>query len=255
MADDHPEPLRTSRMADLVAQRLRESIIRGELEDGADLPREADLIEEFGVSRPSMREALRILETEGIIQIRRGRIGGASVRLPTEKSAAYHLGLVLHSRGVMASDVAAARAVLEPACAGLAAGRKRRTTLTRQLDRLVDQSEALVGKSVEFTATALRFHEAIVEGCGNHTMIVLTGALDAVWSDQERRWAKRATGSGDYPDVERQRGVVAAHRRIVELIRDGDVDGVVRVMRRHLADSQVYVTRGSRKVDVLSSGG
>jgi len=242
-------------MADLVAQRLRERIINGTLQDGDDLPREADLVAEFGVSRPSMREALRILETEGIIQIRRGRIGGASVRLPTEKSAAYHLGLVLQSRNVMAGDVAGARAVLEPACAGLAAGRKHRTKLTRKLDKLVDESEGLVGSSVEFTASALRFHEAIVEGCGNHTMIVLTGALEAVWSTQERRWARRATSSGEYPDPERQRGVIAAHRRIVELIRAGDVDGVVRVMRRHLSDSQVYVTSSSDRIDVIGPGG
>jgi GntR family transcriptional regulator, transcriptional repressor for pyruvate dehydrogenase complex len=242
-------------MADLVAQRLRERIINGTLENGDDLPREADMVAEFGVSRPSMREALRILETEGLVQIRRGRIGGASVRRPTEKSAAYHLGLVLHSRGVMASDLAAARAVLEPACAGLAAGRKHRTKLTRKLDKLVDESEELIGSSVEFTASALRFHEAIVDGCGNYTMIVLTGALEAVWSTQERRWARRATSSGDYPDPERQRGVIAAHRRIVELIRAGDVDGVVRVMRRHLSDSQVYVTSASDRIDVLSPGG
>jgi GntR family transcriptional repressor for pyruvate dehydrogenase complex len=241
-------------MADLVAQRLRERIINGSMQDGDDLPREADLVAEFGVSRPSMREALRILETEGILRIRRGRIGGASVSRPTEKSAAYHLGLVLQSRDVMAGDVAAARAVLEPACTGLAAGRRYRTKLTRQLDKLVDESEGLIGDSVEFTASALRFHEAIVEGCGNHTMIVLTGALEAVWSKQERRWARRASRTGDYPDPEQQRIVVAAHRRIVELIRAGDVDGAVRVMRRHLSDSQAYVTSSSDRIDVLSPG-
>jgi GntR family transcriptional repressor for pyruvate dehydrogenase complex len=246
------EPLRTARMADLVAQRLRERIINGTLQDGDDLPREADLLAEFGVSRPSMREALRILETEGIIRIRRGRIGGAAVRRPTEASAAYHLGLVLQSRTVTVADLAAARAVLEPACAGLAAGRRHRTKLVRKLEKLVTESEGLIGNSEEFTASALRFHEAIVEGCGNNTMIVLTGALEAVWSTQERRWARRASSEGDYPDPARQRNVVAAHRRIVELIEGGDVDGVVRVMRRHLGDTQSYVTSSSDRIDVLS---
>ena len=86
-------------MAELVASQLRRRIIGGDLGDGDELPREAELLDEFGVSRPSLREALRILETEGLIRIRRGKVGGAIVQRPTAESTAYHVGLTLQSRG------------------------------------------------------------------------------------------------------------------------------------------------------------
>lgn len=240
-------------MAELVAARLRRRIITGELDDGDELPREAQMLEELGVSRPSLREAIRILETEGLIRIRRGKVGGAIVKRPTPESAAYHLGLTLQSRQVTLDDLAIARHVLEPACAGLAAGQTRaqRKKIVDRLNALIDENEALVGEPYPFTESALRFHAAVVELCGNTTITVLTGALEAVWSSQERLWAKKATSEGDYPDPQSRRAVVRAHRRIVASIADGDVDGATRAMREHLAKSQPYVSYDKVPIEVL----
>ena len=114
--------VRAPKVSEIVAADLRWRIVTGELSDGDELPRESDLIEQFGVSRPSLREALRILETEGLIRIRRGNVGGAWAIRPTAASAAYHLGLTLQANRVTLDDLAIARLSIEPTCAGLAAG-------------------------------------------------------------------------------------------------------------------------------------
>jgi GntR family transcriptional repressor for pyruvate dehydrogenase complex len=241
-------------MAELVAQSLRLRIIDGDLPDGAELPREAALVQEFGVSRPSLREALRILETEGLVRIRRGKIGGGIVRCPTEQSAAYHLGLTLQSRGTTLRDLAQARAVLEPACAEFAATQdaKSRRRLVKALATLIDENEACMDDSIGFTSKALDFHAAIVEACGNTTIALLTGALEAMWNSQERFWARRATSDGEYPDIRSLRDVIKAHRCIVTAIEKGDTVGAAQLMRAHLAHSQPYVSEDDRLLDILA---
>jgi DNA-binding FadR family transcriptional regulator len=240
-------------MAEVVANQLRLRIIAGDLEDGDELPREALLLEEFGVSRPSLREAIRILETEGLIRIRRGKVGGAIVSRPTPASAAYHFGLTLQSDGATLDDLAAARTVMEPACAALAASlpKGKRGKLVRQLNRLIDANEAEIGETTKFTESALEFHRTIVEMAGNTTITVLAGALEAVWSSQERLWAEKASSEGEYPNPKYQREVVRAHRRILKLIEDGDIDGAQQAMRLHLSKSQPYVNYDNVPIEVV----
>jgi len=139
----------------------------------------------------SREDLARVLETEGLIRIRRGKVGGAIVKRPTAESAAYHLGLTLQSRKVTLEDLASARAVLEPACAGLAAALpdKQRVAVVERLSALVDESESMLDSGSEdstaFTTSALKFHFGIVAESGNTTIGLLAGALTAVWNAQE----------------------------------------------------------------------
>src|ERR1700732_1260469 len=118
--------LSAPRIAEIVAHELRRQIIEGELSDGDLLPRQEVLVEQFNVSLVSLREALRILETEGLLSVRRGNRGGAVVHAPAKASAAYMLGLLLQSDYVPLVDLGTALQELEPACAALAAQRPDR---------------------------------------------------------------------------------------------------------------------------------
>src|SRR3954469_25717857 len=118
--------VRSPAVAEIIADRLRQRIVEGELQDGDLLPKQEELLAEFGVSKPSVREALRILETEGLVSVRRGKLGGAVVHGPHANNAAYVLELVLRSKGVAVDDVAAALRHLEPVCAALCAARPDR---------------------------------------------------------------------------------------------------------------------------------
>jgi GntR family transcriptional repressor for pyruvate dehydrogenase complex len=223
----------------MVASDVRGRILSGELDGG--LPTEAILLEEFAVSRPTLREALRILETEGLIQTRRGKQGGAIVRRPTVESAAYHLGLALQGARVDLADLAGARRLLEPLCVSLAAQRPDREQVADALDALVDEGEALVGQGPAFTASSLQFHAALVDTCANETLKILVGTIETVWQGQERAWAAEASAVGDYPDEEGQRRALESHRRIARRIANGDVEGAMRASRTHLSASMQFV--------------
>lgn len=250
---DAPSQIRTPRTGELVAAKLRKRIITGELRDGDEIPPEPELLAEFGVSRPSIRDAFRILETEGLIRIRRGRFGGATVLRPNAESAAYHLGLVMQAEGATMADLADARGLLEPLCAALCARHPERERIADELEEVVAASEPSAGEDgtpVNFTAEALRFHTAIVDRCGNATLRLLAGALESVWGSQERRWAHEAHDAGRYPSVEAQRAVVRAHRAVVRHIRSGRAEAAQRAMAAHLERSQTYVSPGGAPVPV-----
>src|SRR5262245_53240086 len=113
--------------AQLVAEAIRRQIVTGELADGESLPPEATLIEQYGVSRPTFREALRILQSESLISIRRGSRGGARVNAPTIDPIARQAGYVLQYQDTSLGDVYRARLILEPPAAGLLAQASRST--------------------------------------------------------------------------------------------------------------------------------
>src|SRR5687767_4152226 len=104
--------VRVPKAAELVATNLRRQIVRGELKEGDTLATESQLLEEYGISRPTLREAFRILESESLIEVRRGSRGGARVRLPDLKVGAQYTGLLLQVRGVTLKDVYDARMMI-----------------------------------------------------------------------------------------------------------------------------------------------
>src|SRR5215211_1186090 len=98
-----------------IADDIRALIVSGELSEGDSLGHEHDLVERFGVSRPSLREALRILEAEGLITVVRGVLGGVVAHQPDERMTARTAALVLQARNVTLGDVHQARSMIEPA--------------------------------------------------------------------------------------------------------------------------------------------
>ncbi len=228
------------RIAETVAAELRERILVGSAADR--LPTQDQLVREFGVSYPSVREALRILETEGLVTVRRGSIGGAEVHRPDQMSAAYHLGLVLQGARVTLGDLAEALLVLEPMCAADVARRPdRMTTVVPELTANVDASAAAVSDGVAFTGIAREFHDLVVAATPNDTIRYVVRSLVALWSAQEQQWAAAVTKLGEYPSAAQARAAVRTHRRMVDEIAAGRADEVARTARRHLAATQALL--------------
>ena len=242
-------------MAELVAGILRQRIVEGELADGDLLPKQDDLLKEFRVSRPSIREAMRILETEGLISVRRGNIGGAEVHAPDPSGAAYMLGLVMQAQHVTLSDVASALRILEPSCATLCAERDDRdTAVVPTLQKLNDDADDQLDDGPAFTRAARDWHAAMVDACGNRTMLLVVGALETVWSHHESLWADHVAAHGGYPDVKARRGVLRAHVRITEAIEAGNGELAHRYARRHLDESQTYLLARNPNTPVNITG-
>lgn len=243
-------PLRQPRLAEMVAAELRKRILSGELSDGSLLPRQEELLQEFRVSLPSVREALRILETENLITVRRGNVGGAVVHAPHARSAAYMLALVLESRQVPLADVALALSQLEPLCASMCASAPDR--LTRVVPRLHaalrSQSEAIDDEDL-FAARGRFFHREMVSVCGSETLDLLVGALESMWDAHERVWARNATELGAFPQLDVRAGGLRAHERLIKAIVAGDTVGAQRIAARHLHEAQSHAL-GEPAVDV-----
>jgi len=220
-----------------VADRLRDRIASGELADGAALPPLDDLVIELAASKPTVRLGLQILEVEGLLRVRRGRLGGAVVCHPRPTDVAH---LLLRAG---AQDVAEALRQIEPVCAGMCAGRPDRAEkVVPALRKVHDAGRRGLDDAGEWPAHARRFHEELVQLCGNETMTMLIGGLESVCSERAAAWAAEGEGDPEFPVRDhhyRQRGW-DDHALILTFIERGDVEAASREARRHLQWVPVY---------------
>ncbi|MET0143915.1 MAG: GntR family transcriptional regulator [Ilumatobacteraceae bacterium] len=214
--------VRIPKTAELVAHQLRRRIVRGELVEGDALPPEAQLMAEFGVSRPTLREAFRLLESEALISIHRGSRGGARVRTPEIGVAARYAALLLQYDGVGLRDVYDARLALEPAAARMLAERRSKRAALDRLDaRLAEEHAALDDRAAHAVAST-RFHQDLVEVAGNHTMAMLSGMLQDIIDRQIIQITSRDDPRpGTHGRINREKGT-KAHAKLLVIVRTGD---------------------------------
>lgn len=234
MNESKKRRLRQPRVAEIVAGKLRSRILSGALSDGDQLPKQDELMNEFGVSPPAIREAFRILETEGLITVLRGNVGGAIIHMPQPGNAAYMLGLVLQSRQVPLLDLIEAMRKLEPACAAEAALRPdRESTVLPRLRENIDASMAAIDDPDRFIALARAFHTELVGECGNATMALVVGALEQLWSAQVDRFALERSVHGSFADRSVRLSLAREHERIYRAIAEGDAHSAERAILEH----------------------
>jgi GntR family transcriptional regulator, transcriptional repressor for pyruvate dehydrogenase complex len=231
--------LRQPRLADLIADDLRDRILTSEIADGGLLPKQDQLIADFGVSMPSIREALRILETEGLVTVLRGNVGGAEVRLPHAGKVAYMIALVLQSRGVAMDDVAESLRQLEPLCAAMAARRDdRHDDVVPTLRARIEASVAAYDDDDEYVRHARLFHEELVAGCGNETMILMCGALESLWSAHVDHLTRRTAQHEPFTDPAFRSKSVSDHELLVDAIDRGDAEAAEAIAREHFSQPE-----------------
>ena len=221
------ERVRVPKTAELVAARIRRRIIRGEVKEGDALLPESELMAEFGVSRPTLREAFRILESESLISVRRGSRGGARVHPPDIRVAARFAGLFLQYAGATLEDVQMARLVVEPPAVRMLAER-RDPEAARKLRELIAQEAQVIDDGHAFAELSTRFHELVMELAGNQTLALVVGMLHDIIetgaaSSMERRL-----------DVDATKRSVRSQEKLVELIEAGEADRAEQHWRNHM---------------------
>jgi GntR family transcriptional repressor for pyruvate dehydrogenase complex len=228
--------IRQPRVAEIVASQLREDILSGRLKEGDVLPSQESLFSEFGVSPPALREAIHILETDGLISVRRGNMGGAVVHLPSAARTAHMISMVLQSRSSTPADVSGALLHLEPICAGMCAAREDRVAeVVPYLEAEIEVQTEQFDDLSRYVPNARRFHEAVVSRCGNEPMILLIGSLELIWSAHESSVWSDEYNTAD-PTIKRtMRAALRDHQRLLDAIRDGDSARAVRLAQDHLA--------------------
>ena len=160
---------RYMKMSEVIAGELRTRVARGDLADGDLLPNERLLQEEFGVSRPTLREAMRILEAEGLIITPRGGSKGSRITSPTAQQAAQYAGVILQVRGATIADIFQLRTLVEPAAARLLALRKDRPDLG-VLRRIVDEMDKERSNPRELARMLPIFDQTLLSMSGNEAL-------------------------------------------------------------------------------------
>jgi DNA-binding FadR family transcriptional regulator len=223
---------RSREKPEIIADELRALIVSGEVTEGESLGREPDLVERFGVSRPSLREALRILEAEGLITVVRGVLGGVVVRAPDVKGTARTASILLASRNVTVGDVHDARSVIEPAAARILATAPGRAAAVTELRTLVDEQAAVITEPQAFGAANARFHERLVVLAGNQTLAIVAEMLNEVVA---RVVTEVSRGRGPRDSVATRKRGIRSQERLLELIGVGAGIEAEEHWRTHMA--------------------
>lgn len=225
--------IRIPKTAEVLASRIRKSIIRGELRAGDKLPPEANLMLEFEVSRPTIREAIRILESEGLITVVRGARGGAKVSAPSPDIVTRAAGIALQTQGATLKDIYEARTLLEPPAARLAAENRSKlaaAALRRHLDfeRETIAAPVLRGKAVA------DFHRILLDECGNVSLAVLGRALQGVVELHMQTRYRSGYPEGKGQSERAVRLGFRSHERLIELIEAEDGPGAEQHWLAHM---------------------
>lgn len=229
------------RTSQVLAEELRNMILSGELDGRSQLPPEPELAEQLAVSRHHLREALRLLEQDGHIKVRPGRNGGIFVTVPTVEVLTRTFAGILARNQTSLADLMAARVVLEPAAAALAA-RTATDDDIATLDRILRSQES---EQDDICSTNSRFHVALTAAAHNQTLLVIMQAMEGlVRSLDVHANSSRDDSSG----IDRQllSGSIRAHQRILEAVKQRDAARAEELVRRHLLGfSQTLRERGA----------
>jgi len=239
-------------MSDQVAAQIRRMIARGNLVDGDWLPTEAELIQQFGVSRPTLREAFRLLEGDSLVTIRRGPPGGARVTVPGPDAAAGLFGMVLMLTCTSIGDVWEARLTVEPAAVrrlAETATEERLVALDRGLERV---RAAADGDPLAFNRAGVQFHVKLVELSGNQTLTAVIAMLSEI-IERELAHALAEIGSNTNEILRANRRALRGYENVVALIRAGDGAGAEQAWREHMNNARRYVSRSQREDRVLDA--
>jgi DNA-binding FadR family transcriptional regulator len=242
--------VRVPKAGEMIAADLRRQVVLGELKEGETLPPETALMERYGVSRPTLREAFRILESEQLIAIRRGVNGGAQVLVPDSNVAAQYAGLLLQYRKASIADVYEARTLLETAAVTTLA-KKRTAADLRAIAELLSEGESLLSDPDGYASHDVRFHELLVTLSGNQTLEVLTGMLYHIIGAHHHSFvATHDTG----PAIASAKTAQRAHAKLLELLREKDVAQATDFWRKHLKQITTYMTKenGGELVDIMA---
>ncbi len=210
---------RVPKASSVLANELRRRVLLERLPVGAELPNETQMIESSGFSRATVREALRLLESDGLVTIKRGPRGGVKVAHPDTGHVTRSLALMLALSDALVRDLFAYRQTLEPAAAAMAAV----SATEAQRAQLLDIARPDPGRAV---AHNVDFHLLLAEATNNEFFRVSLNAVHEIteWHSNDEGLA----GS------ELQAAVVA-HRRIAEHIAAGNAAAAERAMRKHIS--------------------
>ena len=245
--------LKRPKAAVMVAAELRRQIVTGRLKPGDKLHPENVLQTEFAISRPTLREALRILESESLITISRGKHGGARVIAIDLGAAARQVGVFLQIAGTTLQDVWLARTILEPPAAGLLAALRNPAAFAELEANIAAAREASRGDLIRYADLSAEFSMLITRHCGNKTIYLLASLLHDIIRRQHENVTERTLEKASVDKL--RQNSIREREKAVALMRSGTPAAVESFWRTHLEHMRELVMaayKGPATIDVLN---
>jgi GntR family transcriptional regulator, transcriptional repressor for pyruvate dehydrogenase complex len=221
---------RSPKTSEIVARELAAHIADSELPEGTALPTERVMAQSMGVGRTTVREALRLLETRGVLTIRSGPGGGPVVRRPRPRELAEALTLILQFEAATFEQVIEAREWLEPTIARKAVSKITAATISE-----LEQANAAILDAVSdvdaFSAANREFHSVIAQNCGSIVLQTFSETLLVIADGRPM---------GITYSSRQITAIVAAHRAIIDTFTAGDEDAAEAAMSEHLREARIY---------------
>ncbi|MQA73771.1 MAG: FCD domain-containing protein [Solirubrobacterales bacterium] len=220
--------LRVPKASEALADSLRTAILEGDLPAGSPLASERELVDQTKLSRTAVREALRILETEGLVSVRPGRGGGTFVRRPDAAVITRSLDSFIRSHRIRFESLIEIRESVEPICAGFAA--ERRTDDDLKLLRDLNEecrSTSRDGDVPVFLTDNVKWHVAVAAASHNELLVSFMEAISEA--------IRAATDIADFNSDEIRARAIRAHDKVNAAIADGDAEVARRRMQRHVS--------------------
>ena len=218
-------PIVVPKTSDVLAAELRRQILTGVLSPGASLPAERELVAQTGLSRGSVRDALRILESESLVVTRAGRYGGSVANKPDDESLRRSISIFVHGRGITLLSLLQTREAIEPALAALAA-KNRTDEELQQLVAATERVENAFMDTPQFLRANVDWHMAIAAASHNELLRAFMHSISNM--------VYKATAIENFASDEVRKQVMHAHRRILQAIVAQDAEAAERRMARHL---------------------
>lgn len=220
---ERPRPVRRAdKISENVAREIVRKITREALAPGTQLSTEAQMLANYQVGRGTLREALRILEVNGLISLKPGPGGGPVVRYAAAEDFGRMATLFFNSRGLTLRELIEARLIMEPVTARLAAERRPETALKR----LAEIAEFNSTDDEAYALATHDFHSLVVHLSGNGVIAIFAEALATLFHDRVKGIL--------FPPGKARRDVIAVHSEIARAIIDKNASLAERLMYEHM---------------------
>lgn len=220
--------VKSNKLSDNIAEQIRTAILEGKLKPGDKLPSEKQLIETFGVSKATLREALRLLEVLGFLEIHQGVSGGAYVVEVDMKTTQNSLINFLHFQNLSLRDLFEVRFIIEPHIARKAALSIKEEDLKR-LKKLIEECDYILKHDIpiESRKNEIEFHRIIGSVTGNPILLIILDFVENLFID-----AKEIL----QPSKKFSEKVLKAHKRIYKALVERNPQKAQEEMTKHVLD-------------------
>jgi len=216
------QAVRSGKAPQTIIKNIRENILNGKLNPGDKLPPEHELLKSFSVSRQTLREALRVLEMQGFLQIRVGAKGGtfvAEVNMDVTKDSLINF---LHYKKLTISHLAVARHLLEPYFASIAAKNMTDAEIAELEELLKQAKNSLNDGDIEtLRKKEVQFHRLLAQVSQNPLLILIHDFIESLLEDTKRILN---------PDIEFSHRVMEMHEKIFKAIKEHDSEAASKLI-------------------------